>query len=497
MSYTDYKYTAEDFFKLINDKDITVKAVVDYFEDENTNPGIINFDKKLVGKIDALLCFFYYIKDNRLPLSEKKDEEKRYTQIRNLDPNSAKSTWAQNAKTWLTGNGDTGGHVLEDILAKYIKYNKTQGHRVTEKTSSVKFINYIIEFLRSNKYPYVNEKAKKLADTLEEIIDGNYQSVANSTDNVDAIVAEAIEKSKKKQIIFTGAPGTGKTYCVEKYVKEMTKEKELNGEKSRFVQFHSSYDYTDFVEGLRPVIFCGETEFIRLDGTFKEFCRKIIVDNVDFIKNRGSADDLPDYYFVIDEINRADLGKVFGELMYCFEKRGEEHKVKTQYANLPEYTIKDKKVVPAGNEFADGFYIPENLIILCTMNDIDRSVETFDFALRRRFDWVEINADEIMESSLESILGDKYSKSVLDCANAVNKIIADENHTHGLGKEYQIGPAYFKDYDGKNIKLDSIWNNNIEPILKEYLRGRSSCQLFVDECKSAFDKAKSGGIENE
>ena len=123
-----------------------------------------------------------------------------------------------------------------------------------------------------------------------------------------------------------------------------------------------------------------------MDGSFKDFCRKVDMENSS--KNR---------YFIIDEINRADLSKVFGELMFCLEKnyRGPQNAIPTQYSNLPVYeTKKNKGVEPIGSDcFEDGFYIPDNIVIIGTMNDIDRSVDSFDYALRRRFKWINVTVD--------------------------------------------------------------------------------------------------------
>ena len=294
--------------------------------------------------------------------------------------------------------------------------------------------------------------------------------------SVEYIVNNAITNSTKRQVIFTGAPGTGKTYSVERYVKRRLKEEGLSDEelkdRKKFVQFHSSFDYTDFVEGLRPIEDKdGKMKFVRMDGIFKDFCRKAA--------ETGDKK----YYFIIDEINRADLGRVFGELMYCFEKRGPEYRVDTQYSNLPSYGKNGKRIEEAGDVFKDGFYIPENVVILGTMNDIDRSVETFDFALRRRFDWVEINANSVMERSLESMVGVDIEKAF--DAETIERIIAMNNviAKPPLGREFMIGPAYFKGYDGTN--LEDIWEHNIEPILREYIRGRNDTGL-VEKCEKAL-----------
>ena len=137
-----------------------------------------------------------------------------------------------------------------------------------------------------------------------------------------------------RQIVLTGAPGTGKTYIARKVAKAMVGE---GKEKSHieFVQFHPSYDYTDFVEGLRPVEGKNGMEFKRMDGVFMKFCRRVAWQN----KRDGNTDKR--YFFIIDEINRADLSKVFGELMFCLEgdKRGEKNAVPTQYSNLKTWFI--------------------------------------------------------------------------------------------------------------------------------------------------------------
>lgn len=310
---------------------------------------------------------------------------------------------------------------------------------------------------------------------------------------VTAYIAECIENSRKKNIIFTGAPGTGKTYSVEKYVNEQNSEQldsicSYSSWYFKFVQFHGSYDYTDFVEGLRPIERGEQMVFVRMDGTFKALCREAAE------AEKENGEEAPIYYFVIDEINRAELSKVFGELMYCFEKRGSDHKVQTQYHNLPTYIEKEGVIERLSKDddiFKDGFYVPENVVIIGTMNDIDRNVETFDFALRRRFDWIPIKANDFMETSLGSMLDDEdISKDLAQRAINMNKVISGESGKRfGLNEDYHIGPAYFKDYDknkSMDENLDDIWKHNIEPILREYLRGKNGVDKFIDDCHKAL-----------
>ena len=189
--------------------------------------------------------------------------------------------------------------------------------------------------------------------------------------NIDNLIRTAL--CTNKQVIFTGAPGTGKTYAVRNYVKKQCKEHGYDESHYKFVQFHPSYDYTDFVEGLRPVQLNenGAPTFVRLDGIFKAFCRQIAERNQKSDKNAA----VETYYFIIDEINRADLAKVFGELMFGLKEGYRGKKFDTQYQNLPTYQVdpdtKQVTQLKAENDvFKDGFYIPENLYIIGTMNEI-------------------------------------------------------------------------------------------------------------------------------
>lgn len=348
--------------------------------------------------------------------------------------------------------------------------------------------------------------------------------------DVNGIISEAI--SKNKQVIFTGAPGTGKTWSVREYVKhqcaildsdgneqydikeETIVEKNGNEQKIRkqelkvhkgqykFVQFHPSYDYSDFVEGLRPVVLKEnkntEPTFVRMDGVFKEFCRHIVEQNEKDKK----------YYFIVDEINRADLAKVFGELMFGLEEsyRGKDNPIQTQYKNLVTYRIiteeddadKGKAIAIENDVFKDGFYIPENLYFIGTMNDIDRSVDSMDFALRRRFQWIDVKANEIMKSSLHSIIdkenkdanSENYKKIDNLAAQIINmNNIISNNNKFGLSEAYHIGPAYFKKLNiNDDGSLKDIFETNVVSILKEYTRGRKNEEVinWINQCGKAL-----------
>jgi 5-methylcytosine-specific restriction protein B len=208
------------------------------------------------------------------------------------------------------------------------------------------------------------------------------------------------------------------------------------------------------VEGLRPVKKEGEQElgFELRNGIFKELCKKAKEDNSE-----------QKYIMIIDEINRAEISKVFGELFYSIEAdyRGEKGKVKTQYANMQN----EKSYFH--NKKNDFFFVPENVYIIGTMNDIDRSVEAFDFAIRRRFAWKEIEADKNTAMLYEKISKKWAEEAENRMQNLNNAIIEIES----LNKHYHIGPAYFLKINNYNGDFQKLWDYHIEPLLREYMRG--------------------------
>lgn len=335
-----------------------------------------------------------------------------------------------------------------------------------------------------------------LLEGVDEVTDQN-----NVDNTIETTIKDMITEGNCQQIIFTGAPGTGKTYIAKKIAKEIGIA--IDDQDYCFVQFHPSYDYTDFVEGLRPVEVktqSGETkmQFVKADGNFNAFCRKIV--------EKGDKNGL--YFFIIDEINRANLSKVFGELMYCFEKdkRGENNRVPTQYQNLPTYQKTDdgsfSAIARDEDVFADGFYVPENVCIIGTMNDIDRSVDSMDFALRRRFEWVEFIVDKNM---LRNAFSEMFSgkpdidkpdidiESLVNGVTALNKYIQKEGASFGLNSQYDISQGQFANIPEnrqsaiKDIK-DYVWNYRIKSLLREYLRGEDekSIEGFLDEAAKKF-----------
>ena len=428
---------------------------------------------------------------------------------------------------------------------------------------------------------------KELADALQLYLKENKKNTEiQIKDNTKMAEKELYDEiinllKANHNLILTGAPGTGKTYMACEVAKKM-------GAEIKFVQFHPSYDYTDFVEGLRPTdSIDGQIGFERKDGIFKDFCREAITNlkdskkNISEIKNEVSWKDKLDefisesieteavyklrtgkeftivnakdnsleaynktnekttrilmkrdeiltllinkvkldkvrdvtkslnrktgfqedsyiyaivkalreqkkkvavcnvqkvnekpFVLIIDEINRGDASKIFGELFYAIDPgyRGQtENLVQTQYQNL----VSDTDV------FAKGFYVPENVYILATMNDIDRSVECMDFAMRRRFVWKEITPADT--NYMLSNLG--KAQEAQEKMAALNAEIAK---TEGLGDAYQIGPAYFKKLEKNGNNFHKLWTMNIEPLLKEYLRGFRDAEKLLKNFKDVY-----------
>ena len=354
-----------------------------------------------------------------------------------------------------------------------------------------------------------------------------------------------------KNLILRGAPGTGKTYLAKEIAMELTGG---NEDQIGFVQFHPSYDYTDFVEGLRPDSNEDGSIFFKLkEGIFKKFCQnaidaqktggqdnfeeawrkltdainekqgqyffprssvpaslnsqgnvkfdspvatkekvyllykgedtnlkyetyqKIVLDHMkesyglcDYVSPMINTD--KKFVFIIDEINRGEISKIFGELFFSIDPgyRGEKGSVSTQYANLHET---DEK-----------FYIPENVYIIGTMNDIDRSVDTFDFAMRRRFRFVEVTA-ESQVGMLDKELNIHAEEAKIRLRNLNTAI----ENVQELNSHYHIGPSYFLKLQEVDFDYELLWSDYIKPLLEDYLRGSYEEDETLQTLKKAFD----------
>ena len=422
-------------------------------------------------------------------------------------------------------------------------------------------------------YREKDEKEEKQAEIDKSINEELIQQFKGYRNPYSSVLAQS------KNIILRGAPGTGKSYLAKEiaadiisngYFDKFTSLTDEQKKQVEFVQFHPSYDYSDFVEGLRPKLNDdGSMGFELQDGVFKKFVararknyedsqksketieqelsaqeslneflesiefgvdkfqtikgsefyitgvddnhinlsipgndkikklnlnieelKKMLESGQDFdrvsdvtklfgkqfatqaysydislfkeIKSRYKkskksnvkTEELKKYIFIIDEINRGEISKIFGELFFSIDPgyRGRSGEVSTQYANMhadPE----------------DKFFIPENVYIIGTMNDIDRSVDSFDFAMRRRFRFVEIKAEDRLEM-LDSLEDEKLKKEAITRMTALNRAIIDVDE---LNENYQIGASYFLKL--KFMSFDELWTDCLYPLLQDYVRG--------------------------
>ena len=318
-------------------------------------------------------------------------------------------------------------------------------------------------------------------------------------DALGGMTSDHVELLKNNHnLILTGAPGTGKTFLAKEIAAEMIdcKVEELNNkEQYGFVQFHPSYDYTDFVEGLRPNN--NVDRFERRDGIFKAFCAKA----ANALKDGNTKNNK--YVFIIDEINRGEISKIFGELFFSIDSgyRGEKGKVVTQYQNLIKANEKMPNDANKNYPFTNGFYVPSNVYIIGTMNDIDRSVESMDFAFRRRFAFYEVTADDSKQmlwnqNTWKDSNGNVENAIIKNIPaldkkmTALNKEVLDSKY--GLSSAYQIGASYFlkwKLYYKNDDPFESLWKYHLEGLLFEYLRGKPNTSELLKALKDVYDKA--------
>ena len=457
-----------------------------------------------------------------------------------------------------------------------------------------------VQYIDNTSKDFDGSHYGKYRKTIHELKDYQIMEYVRSVIAANKpIVHEPISKYEKYvnslkpnfNLILTGAPGTGKTYLAKKIAEAMNAETE-------FVQFHPSYDYTDFVEGLRPTKPDSGTDigFVRTDGVFKSFCKRAlqnlinsaktedeisneisiqdkvndflfnatdqakhfhtktgtdfyissftddrvniaipsnavssnisinVEDIINLLKNNVKLENVRDirayfqkqfntqqdsytfvicneirkekdveakndvkkivkrdYVFIIDEINRGEISKIFGELFFAIDPsyRGERGLVKTQYQNLVDDGL-----------FKDGFYVPENVYIIGTMNDIDRSVESMDFAMRRRFTWIEVKAEDRIEMWDDPDDGiaewkDEAHKRMSALNDAIEKV-------EGLSSAYDIGPAYFLKLKQCNGDFNQLWEYNLEGLLKEYLRGMPNADKKLEALHNAYNQKEEG-----
>lgn len=447
------------------------------------------------------------------------------------------------------------------------------------------------------KYCYKNEQTETDADSPDE------QAAPAPAFYEQAKYSKILLQSKN--LIFRGAPGTGKSYLAREIATYIVskgktiKYDDLSADQKKqieFVQFHPNYDYTDFVEGLRPKINDDGTMGFELkDGVFKRFVTRarrnlenskksdetikkevgvqqsisaffsdvkfgldkfktitgneFTITNVDddhiYISIPGNAtinkltlnldeirkmlmasdhkfnkvkditsffgksfaaqaysydfaiyneikakkntnlkisatsEEAKNYVFIIDEINRGEISKIFGELFFAIDPgyRGKSGEISTQYSNL--HSDPDEK-----------FFIPENVYIIGTMNDIDRSVDSFDFAMRRRFRFIELKASD--KERINEILSDLQDKNLIDRAiNKMNALNKEISNVDGLNDNYQIGAAYFLKLSSVDNDFSRLWTDYLLPLLQEYVQGMYDENGIIDRFKKAYENQPS------
>ncbi len=290
------------------------------------------------------------------------------------------------------------------------------------------------QFLKERDMPMqvISKEAAASATSSSNLYDREkfLEEVFLTADDYDSLINQLI---RKKNLILQGAPGVGKTFAAKRLAYSLIGER--SSDRICFVQFHQSYGYEDFVMGYRP----KDSGFELKDGSFYSFCKK------------AASDPENDWFFIIDEINRGNISKIFGELLMLIEsdKRGKSYAVRLQDVEEP-------------------FYVPENVYIIGMMNTADRSIALIDYALRRRFAFYTLEPafeNESFRDYVETKNNDEFNV-IIELVSKLNDEIAADPL---LGAGYKIGHSYFcTDDQIDNRLLKDIILYEIKPLLSEY-----------------------------
>ena len=345
--------------------------------------------------------------------------------------------------------------IIKDNLipAEYLKYIKKSDNSIPNAEEYLIICNIMIENIKNNNYKFNN--FFELSDYALYIVcvtrnknkEGNTMNIENNFNKYDKnkflqevyITDKEYDKlvkliTEKKNIILQGSAGIGKSYAAKRLAYSIIGEKD--NERVKMIQFHQSYSYEDFIIGYRPT----ESGFELKEGVFYKFCKEAEMD-----ENKDNK-----YFLIIDEINRGNISKIFGELFMLIEndKRGEEYALELVYKD-------DEK-----------FFVPENLYIIGLMNTADRSLAMLDYALRRRFAFYDMKPAFDSEQFKEYQKNLKNSKfdNLIKKVEELNEVIKED-----LGEGFCIGHSYFCNLETVEIdKLSLIIEFELIPLLKEY-----------------------------
>ena len=305
------------------------------------------------------------------------------------------------------------------FLDRFIEVARTHGLDLRHRLNAFAVVWHLVDKLpRFSTHPVEPKSLNVLADEL--LLTPNFlKEICTLLDD-------------KRQVIFQGPPGTGKTFVAQAFAEC------LAGSEDRvtLVQFHPSYAYEDFVRGYRPTLEGEQAGFALHDGPLLQATQKA--------RNEPNAKQ----YLIIDEINRGNLAKVFGELYFLLEYR--DKSIRMQYQQEGE----------------ESFSLPKNLYIIGTMNTADRSIALVDLALRRRFYFIEFHPDkDPVKSVLRKRLGEGSKLEwVADVVDEANELLKDDRHA-------AIGPSYFMKSNLKEEDIPRIWQHSVLPYIEERLFG--------------------------
>lgn len=679
LNYDDYKQIIKQANRLIEKKTIACNSLVQLTE--------IAQSEHMMGKIWYVPGTPQDLKDGKIALSKSllRELSTNYSILGDANPN--KDTLVLYSANASGNNSSLCLHMWGRFLPHKIKMKSDMLSYVEWHSYGKQPINY--DDQERHEGVFYKVTTTELLDLLR--IESDFKVNIMDTKHQKRINDLVAMLEVNKNLILTGAPGTGKTFMAKEIAKalilkninsyidkanadpmKVEAEKKIIDQLSKnackMVLFHPSYDYSDFVEGLRPTMKTeNQLGFKRVDGVFKDFCvqsfesaivkkksdnkgsllsnslfaiycdgyyeaiknilnhdgyfsyfmdnystnfsveelggilskdadpawaytikfediqwvddvyesyqifeylikipfdREVIssqainiyrrncpsqdeiekaisnhdvTDNADWKKKIESFDiakvaksymalfSWVVYYakshyevqylptvFIIDEINRGEVSKIFGELFFSIEpgyrgeydENGNDNKVQTQYQNLIPKEGDDNFDPQNADIFRNGFYVPENVYIIGTMNDIDRSVESMDFAMRRRFAFEEVTAKESYQNMIEESkeFSDEEKTEIKERMFALNGAILKPELR--LGEAYQIGAAYFRKYlSYKHLGMEQafkmLWNYHLKGLLFEYLRGNQNAKAYLDELEKAYNKMRETNDETD